>query len=84
MEMVENGTIRSGQIVLAEPIGLPDGTAVVVHVEPVGADASARERAGDFKSLAFFGMWANRQDFADGATWVERERDRWPRYPRMD
>jgi hypothetical protein len=33
--MTERGKIHSGSIVLDEPIDLPEGTEVVVHVEPV-------------------------------------------------
>lgn len=38
--MTEGGTIHSGSIVLVEPINLPEGTEVIVHVEPVTPDAA--------------------------------------------
>jgi hypothetical protein len=76
MMLVENGKVQGGQIVLSEPLGLPDGTEVVVHVEPLQIEQASSPPA-DFASLAFFGMWADREDMSDSTGWVERERDRW-------
>ncbi len=81
MQVVENGRVEGGQIVLAEPLHLPDGTEVVVRVEPVEPAEAPSAGPAPFTSLAFFGMWANRQDLADSAGWVDRERDRWHQRP---
>jgi hypothetical protein len=86
MALTERGTIRQGSIVFANPLGLPDGTEVVVRVEPIGhpEDASPGE-LGEFASLPFFGMWAGRQDLSHPADWVRREREAWqPRATRPD
>jgi hypothetical protein len=79
MQVVENGRVEGGQIVLPEPLHLPDGTEVVVRVEPVEPAEAPPAGAEDFTSLAFFGMWADRQDLVDSTGWVDRERDQWHR-----
>jgi hypothetical protein len=79
MEYVEHGTVRSGQVVLPEPLGLPEGTDVIVRIEPVlPADANPDERE-PFESLPCLGMWSDREDMADSCAWVAQERDQWRR-----
>jgi hypothetical protein len=77
MTLVERGLVQGGQIVLPKPLTLAEGTEVVVRIEPV---ASSPHRGGedDFASLPFFGMWADREDLADSAAWVRKEREQWP------
>lgn len=76
--MTERGTIHSGGVVLDEPIDLPEGTEVLVHIEPVLRQAGSPPTAGDeFHYLPFFGMWADRDDVRDSIAWVRRERDKW-------
>ena len=31
----------------------------------------------DITALPFFGMWADREDMADSAKWVRKEREKW-------
>jgi hypothetical protein len=66
-------------IVFAEPLKLPDGTEVVVRIDPVeqGIRTPPSSLEEDFASLPVFGMWADREDMQDGAAWVRRERSKW-------
>jgi len=75
--MTERGKIHGGSIVLDEPIDLPEGTEVVVHVEPVGARVLVHGNGNEFENLPFFGMWADRDEMSDSVEWVRRERDKW-------
>ncbi|MGZ8843338.1 MAG: hypothetical protein ACXW18_06720 [Pyrinomonadaceae bacterium] len=75
--MTERGRVQSGGIVLDEPIDLPEGTEVLVRIEPVGDNKASATNAGDFENLPFFGMWADREDMSDGVAWVRREREKW-------
>jgi hypothetical protein len=79
MIKVEQGQVKNGGIVFAEPLELPDGTPVTVVIEPVSTRGLAMtpEDESDFESLPFFGIWANRQEMADSVEWVQRERERW-------
>ena len=77
MELIERGRIEDGQLVLSRPLGLPDGTDVVVRIEPLVTAQPAVSTEEEFSSLPFFGMWADREDMADAAAWVCRERERW-------
>jgi hypothetical protein len=77
MEFIERGRIEHGQPVLSHPLGLPDGTDVVVRIEPVATPQLVVSTEEEFSSLPFFGMWADREDMADAAAWVRRERERW-------
>ncbi len=42
-----------------------------------GVSGDARKGMSDITSLPFFGMWALREDMADGAVWVRKEREKW-------
>jgi hypothetical protein len=77
MEFIERGRIQDGQPVLSHPLALPDGTDVVVRVEPVAMSQPVVSTEEEFSSLPFLGMWADREDMADAAAWVHRERERW-------
>jgi hypothetical protein len=77
MELIERGRIEDGQLVLSHPLGLPDGTDVVVRIEPVVTAQPTISTEEEFSSLPFLGMWADREDMADAAAWVYRERERW-------
>ena len=75
--MTERGKIHSGSIVLDEPIDLPEGTEVVVHVEPVVHEQPSAGNGNEFENLPFFGMWADRDEMSDSVAWVRKERDKW-------
>ena len=75
--MTERGKILSGGIVLDEPIDLPEGTEVFVHIEPVAHEGASATNGDDFEHLPFFGMWSDRDEMNDSVAWVRRERDKW-------
>lgn len=79
MELIKHGTVKQGTIVFTEQLPLPEGTEVVVHIEPLG-DARhhpAAEETEEFATLPVFGMWADREDMTDSVAWVRREREKW-------
>lgn len=73
------GKIHGGVIVLSEPVALPEGTEVVVSIEPVEANscADALTHADNAGPLPFVGIWADREDMSDSAAWVRKERAAW-------
>lgn len=79
MELIERGKVQSGNIVFPEPLTLPDGTEVLVHIEPVTEDKriAALPDSGSFADLPFFGMWADREEMGDSGDWVRKEREKW-------
>jgi hypothetical protein len=78
MGLIARGKVQGGTIVFVQPLSLPDGTEVQVHIEPVVAGQAAERRAvRDFASLPIFGMWAGRGDQQASAAWVHRERQQW-------
>ena len=79
MGFTGHGTIQEGTIVFSQPLPLPEGTEVLVHVETLGESASRTVRAepGDLTRLPFFGMWADREDLADSTESVRRQRAKW-------
>jgi hypothetical protein len=85
--MTEHGKVQRGGIVFLRPLPLPEGTEVVVQIEPVSAErqSEAPVSGEEFARLPFFGMWAGRPDMDDSTAWVRSERDRWRRrVPRGD
>ena len=78
MVVIREGRIEHGSVVLPVAVDLPDGTAVRVMIEvmPVDGERSADESV-DFSTAPFFGSWADRDDLADSAAWVSRQRDAW-------
>ncbi len=78
MLLMERGKVKGGGIVFSEPLTLPEGTEVVVQIEPVeAAPQSAGPSSADFAALPFFGMWADREEMSDSAAWVRRGREQW-------
>ncbi|MFN0109815.1 MAG: hypothetical protein ACKVZH_13250 [Blastocatellia bacterium] len=76
MILMERGKVENGQIVLSHPLKLAEGTEVIVQIEPeVYTNGDAK--LDDLFSLPFFGMWADRQEMSDSASWVESERAKW-------
>ena len=76
MILMERGKIENGQIVLSHPLKLAEGTEVIVQIEPE-AYVNGNSQTDNLFSLPFFGMWADRQEMSDSASWVESERAKW-------
>jgi hypothetical protein len=62
----ENGVFRP-----LEEVAIKEGTVVEVHV-PAGSEAPRRR---SIKDLPFYGLWADRDDIADGVSYVNALRD---------
>jgi hypothetical protein len=79
MSWFGRGTIRDGKVLLTDPVPLPEGTEVGVHLEPLGAARSGAPSPGleEFATLPAFGMWADREDMNDSDAWVRQERATW-------
>jgi hypothetical protein len=78
MTVTERGRIKGKSIVFPKPLGFPDGTEVFVRVESVEeVERTQSEAAVAFAGLPFFGMWADRPDMQDSASWVNEERATW-------
>src|SRR5262245_45119445 len=79
MALRERGKIQAGSIVFPNPLTLPEGTEVLVSIEPLAVKEQTASSDGeeDFAALPFFGMWRERQDMRDSAAWVRKERKRW-------
>ena len=45
MTLIEHGKVEQGAIVFAQPLALPDGTEVVVQIEPAAMAAPLDDRA---------------------------------------
>lgn len=79
MALIERGKVQGGGITFSKPLALPEGTEVVVFIEPLvaGEQTTSPSAEEDFAALPFFGIWADRGDMKDSAVWVRRERKRW-------
>lgn len=77
MTVVERGRIKGKSIIFAKRLGFPDGTEVNVRVEPAEETRGQDATSGGFSKLPFFGMWADRPEMEDSATWVREERATW-------
>ena len=71
------GRVSRGAVVLDEPVPLPEGTEVIVHIEAERTGTPPASSAAGFEELPFFGMWADRADLGDGPDRVRQERQRW-------
>lgn len=63
----ENGVFRP-----LEDVTIKEGTVVEVHVPAEVEPAHSRR---SIKDLPFYGMWADRDDIADGVSYVNALRD---------
>ncbi len=68
------GRVRNGVIELAEPVDVPDGTEVLVTVPEVNPGPAPELPLAMHPAI---GMWADREDMADSAAWVEQQRAKW-------
>ena len=77
--LFERGKVKGRGIVFPKRLTLPEGTEVMVRIEPVVENIKASTPAEDldFKGLPFFGMWADREDMKDSVAWVRKEREQW-------
>ncbi len=79
MAIIERGVVRGPNIVFPQSLSLPEGTEVIVRIEPVGEAESpnASLNEADFMQQPCFGMWKDRPDMEDSVAWVRRERESW-------
>ena len=80
MPLVKHGTVQDGRVMLQEPVDLPEGTRVVVTIEPVKTleqRVPTSEEIKEFRAEPFHGMWADREEMDDSAAWVRRIREQW-------
>lgn len=78
MVVSRHGKVHDGGIVFPEALDLPEGTEVVVQIEPVDLDAEPEAAPfADVTELPIYGTWADREDMADSAAWVRNERAKW-------
>jgi hypothetical protein len=79
MALRERGKIQAGNIVFPKPLALPEGTEVLISIEPLAVkeQPASSSKEEDFAALPFFGMWRDRQDTKDSVAWVRKERKRW-------
>lgn len=79
MAIIGRGVVHGSNIVFPDTLSLPEGTEVVVHIEPVAKVQPEREPANetDFMEQPWFGMWKDRKDMDDSSIWVRRERESW-------
>jgi hypothetical protein len=59
MALRERGKIHGGNIVFPKPLALPEGTEVLVSIEPLAVkeQTASSGTEEDFAALPFFGMW---------------------------
>lgn len=80
MPIVAHGTVNGTTIELRKSPRLRAGSRVRVVIEPVEDNVRKKSRkVKDLSSLAFFGMWRDRDDLGDSADWVRKEREKWNR-----
>jgi len=79
MVEVARGVIHGSNIVLSEPLPLPEGAEVILRIELANANRLDEQTLSleEFKQLPCWGMWKDREDMADSEVWLRKERERW-------
>jgi hypothetical protein len=77
--ITETGVVQSGSIILDHPLAIPDGVRVRLSVEELSQAVAGANQLSDveFRSLPFFGDWADRTDLGTSADYVREERAKW-------
>ena len=84
--IIEKGKVNNGHIIFSKPLSLPEGTEVIVQINPIDVekivDANETQNTEtdeheEFANLPFFGMWADRTDMQDSVAWVRKQREKW-------
>ena len=63
-----------------EPLEFPKDQELEIEIHVVTGPRrkrSSKRPVGRITTLPFFGIWADREDMKDSATWVRKERERW-------
>ncbi len=72
MTIIEQGEVNNGGIVLSKPLSLPEGTRILIQIEPIETDDNKDnlpDKKEDFANSSFIGMWADREDMRDSIAW---------------
>ena len=84
MSMIIKAHFNHGVIVPDTELDLPADQQLEIEVRmilPAEKVSQVSEATVDMKyditSLPFFGMWADRDDMANSADWVHKEREKW-------
>ncbi|MEW6237772.1 MAG: hypothetical protein AB1656_20490 [Candidatus Omnitrophota bacterium] len=79
MVEVARGVIHGSNIILTEPLPLPEGAEVIIRIELANADRPDKPTLSleEFKQLPCWGMWKDREDMANSEEWIRKERERW-------
>lgn len=67
MRIVQDARIQNGQIVLATPLGLPDGTRVTVAIETAEELTPTPQEPIECSSPPCFAAWADQEGASGGA-----------------
>lgn len=75
--MTRRAKVQDGGLLFEEPLALPEGTEVEVEIGALLSPESPPDRTdvAMLSELPFFGMWADREEMADSAAWVRRQRE---------
>lgn len=77
-KLLRKGKVCGGQVVLATPLQLDEGTEVAVEIKPLPKARKAKPLSvEEFLALPAFGMWADREDMKDSVAWERKERAKW-------
>ena len=70
------GHIKNGAVIPDVPLNMPDGVEVELQITSLySADEPIAPYDPAIESV--FGMWADREDMADSAAWVRKQRESW-------
>lgn len=79
MVIIGKGVVKNAAIQLSEPLSLPEGTEIVVQIETLAEENSVDPQTKMDNLKMAMGMWKDRDEFADSANWVRKEREAWGR-----
>ena len=78
MTLTKQGRVEGSAIVFSSPLPLSDGTEVTVQIQTSSDPAAGQPPEAELATMAFIGMWSDREDMLDSGDWVGRQRSQWP------
>ena len=80
MGVLLHGRVEDGRVILSDRVALPDGTDVLVSIEPLNeGETDPGTLDDDMSTWPQFGMWADRPEMRDSVAWVRSQRAQWRR-----
>jgi len=74
MSIIVEARYQARQLVLEQPLSLPEGQRVRVTIEPIDETPVGQQIVAQWREAGVIGAWANRRETLSSAQWARQLR----------